>query len=350
MRSLTFKFSHSLRAIASVFLSLCALYTASLVLHSCNATVIDGATLPAQEQIVVSGILVAGQAVRNIEITRTIPPLDTFRVSKTLINDAQVTITVDGRTIPLTLQTPTGRVPLDSSGRPIAGFDVEASKYEAPTLIPEGGKTYTLTINWNGKRATATTLVPLPPDVRAFDPLVWRLDSVTRIVGGMPGMGGGVMPPMGGGMPGPPVTARIQELSTKINLTLQPRENEGYRYTRIGFRDTVRAITLPDALITNATLRLPLSIIEALPLTYSAQFQITANAPFRLQTANTVSVVSVEAMDAAFERYQTSANRNSATSSPLGGNGQNPIWNVSGDGIGIFVGRSLPKVVTLRPK
>jgi hypothetical protein len=343
MHSFSHSLSRSLTTLTIVLLSLCAVFMGSMVLQSCASTVIDGATLPAQEKIVVSGIIVAGQPIRNIEITRTIPPLDTFLVSKTLINDAQVTITVDGRTIPLTLQTPTGRVPLDSSGRPIAGFDVEASKYEAPTLIPEGGKTYTLTINWNGKRATATTLVPLPPDVRAFDPLVWRIDSVTRVVGGMRG---GMM----GGMQGAPTTVRIQELSTQINLTLQPRENEGYRYTRVGFRDTVRSITLPDAIITNATLNLAASSMNTMPLTYSAQFQITANAPFTLQTANTISIVSLEAMDAAFERYQTSANRNTATTSPLGGSGQNPIWNVSGDGIGVFVGRSIPTVVTLRPK
>lgn len=333
------------RRLLGIVLCLCAIGTLSALLQSCNSTVINGATLPADEKIVISGVLVAGQPVRNIEITRTIPPLDTFLVSKTLVKDAQVTLTVDGRTIPLTLQTP-GRVPLDTAGKPIAGFDVEPSKYEAPTLIPEGGKSYLLSVQWNGKEATATALVPLPPTVRSSEPLVWRKDSVTRLVGARPMMGAGGMPPMGGG---PPVTAMVEELSTVINLGLQPRENEGYRYTRIGFRDTVRSITLPDAIITNATLSLPLGITTAFPLKYTAQFQITANSPFVLQTANTVSIVSVEAMDAAFERYQTSANRNSATTSPLGGNGQNPIWNVKGDGIGVFVGRSLPTIVTLRP-
>ncbi len=339
MRSIIF------RPILGIALSICAIGAVAALLQSCNSTVINGATLPAEEKIVISGVLIAGQPVRNIEITRTIPPLDTFLVSKTLVKDAQVTLTVDGRVIPLTLQAP-GRVPLDTAGKPIAGFDVEPSKYEAPTLVPEGGKSYVLTVKWNGKEATVTALVPLPPMVRSSEPLVWRKDSVTRFVGAQPMMGGG-MPPMGGR---PPVTARVEELSTVVNLGLQPRENEGYRYTRIGFRDTVRSITLPDAIITNATLSLPLGIATVFSLKYTAQFQITANSPFVLQTANTVSIVTIEAMDAAFERYQTSANRNSATTSPLGGNGQNPIWNVKGDGIGVFVGRSLPTIVTLRPQ
>ncbi len=342
--------SKTLRSLIAAGISVSALFMASWLLQSCATSVIEGATLPATEKLVISGILTAGQPVRNIEITRTLPPLDTFLVSKTLVKNAEVTLTVDGRAVPLTLQASTGIIPKTAEGLPIAGYDAEASKYEASGLIVESGKSYTLTVNWNGKRATASTFVPETPMVQTSNNLVWRTDSVT-VLPGRPGMGG--MPPAGGrpgGMNMMPALTRVQELSTQINLGLQARPNEGYRYTRVGFRDTVRSVTLPDAVITNATLSLPLSGVADFALGYTARFQITPNAPFRLVTSNTVSIVSVEAMDAAFERYQTSANRNTPTTNAFGGSGQNPIWNVTGDGIGVFVGRSKPASFTVRPK
>ena len=103
---------------------------------------------------------------RDIQIGQTIPPLDTFNVTRTFVTDAEAIISVDGRDYPMRLQESSAPSPSDTIKYspnfpdPLKVQLARNSLYEVPGLIAEAGKTYQLRVRWNGLEASAETFTP----------------------------------------------------------------------------------------------------------------------------------------------------------------------------------------------
>lgn len=110
---------------------------------SCEESVTN-VELPYVEQLVIDCIMESGDLVDSVIISKTLPPLAKWEMEKTIVTDAKVTISDGTKNYELTYQN---------------------NFYNSKDLIAESGKTYTLTVEWKGKKATATTFVPYPIEI-----------------------------------------------------------------------------------------------------------------------------------------------------------------------------------------
>jgi hypothetical protein len=315
----------------------------TLLIYSCTSTVTD-IQLTSTERIVVSGLLIADSPLRNIQISRTLPPLDTFTVDRVFLGDAKASITVDGQTIALRLQaqTPADTLP---NGKPAP----RRSFYEAPGLTVQAGKTYTLRVEWQGKVATAETIVPAAPIVEqsrltfsrtsefTTNASIFLTGDTTRLL------------PRGGMIAVVPATTAV------VTLNVRARSTEMYRVFSFIVRDAQTRDSLGgDAAlgVQNAqsgasassgtvTLRQTISLVRRFP---PANFIL----PARIFPPTASGSVIVQAADSAYYDYVISNARANSGNNPIGAEGINPRWNVKGDGIGLFIGTSQTRL-TVRP-
>jgi hypothetical protein len=70
-----------------------------------------------------------------------------------------------------------------------------------------------------------------------------------------------------------------------------------------------------------------------------------------IPTSNLVMRLTIEARDARITPFVETQSRlyESQQFNPLSSDGRNPQWNVSGNGIGLFIGQSTTTTITLRP-
>lgn len=306
------------------------------ILQSCSTTV-TGVELAHEEKIVVYGSLLAGEAVRNIQITHSVPPLDTFNVERSRIENAQGSITVDGVQYPLRLQERViPRTLLDSVNFNVAN---QPSLYEAVGLTAQAGKTYSLQVSWNGKSATATTRVPEPPTLAAVASVNWRPEPFRYVVNRPRTF---------------PATGIVPSMLASANVPVMARAGEAYRIDSFIARDTLtqRSTTSIIALSTNTLTGANAGAMLQLKADtryYIAGDSIFKPAIFQLSTRSTVTTIRIIAHDTALLDFVGTQSRNNATASPFGSSGQNPLWNVKGDGVGLFIGQSRPSQITVRP-
>ncbi len=330
-------------------LLLASLFLIVQMLVGCSQVITD-ANIPHEERLVINGAVIAGQPIRNIQITHTVAPLDTFMMDKVRIPDADARITVDGREYRLRLQAASDSVGTNS-GRLIAG----PSCYEAPAeLIAESGKTYTLTVNWQGKSATATTYVPYTPVVESIPPLVWRLNITERTFSSGP-------------FGGNPQIYRDTTLVTSVRVPIVSRTGEVYNLQYFSLLDATNPNRAP-LLEYAGYLQPPVSDStgrQFVGASYSNRTDSKGNlliysynpasppssTTFVIPTANLVMRLSIEARDARIIPYLQTQSRlyESQQFNPLSSEGKNPQWNVSGNGIGLFIGQSTTTTITLRP-
>jgi Domain of unknown function (DUF4249) len=307
------------------------------ILQSCSMTV-TGVELAHDEKIVVYASLIAGESVKNIQITHTVPPLDTFNVERSRIENAQGSVTVDGVSYALRLQprvipvTRMDSINYDQANQP--------SLYEAVGLTAQSGKTYTLQVSWNNKQATATTRVPEPPSLATQAPLVvWRPEPF-RYVQARPRTF--------------PATGIVPSILASVAVPVMARNGEAYRIEMFVARDTMTQRSTTSQITLNATNLVNASAGMPLTLKSETRFFVAGDSIFKptifmLSTRTTVSVINVIAHDDALLNFITTQARNSATGSPFGNSGQNPLWNVTGAGIGLFIGQSRSLQLTVRP-
>lgn len=119
-----------------------------LAFYGCEETLTD-IEMPYVEQLVVSGRIEAGQKIKNIMVSKTFPPLSEPNI--VYLSSANVSIESDGEIYPL------------------AYSDIYYFSNE--DLIPEEGKKYKLTVEWNGLKAFAETYIPVTP----------KIDSIRKI-------------------------------------------------------------------------------------------------------------------------------------------------------------------------
>lgn len=129
--------------VKKILLSLLVIIT----LTSCEQTVTN-VELPFKEQLVIKCIMDSGDLVDSVLITRTLPPLEIYDPNKALVKDAKVVI---------------------SDGTNNFELSFANGYYNSSNLIAEFGKTYTLTVEWKGKKATATTFVPNPVEISKIE-------------------------------------------------------------------------------------------------------------------------------------------------------------------------------------
>ncbi|MEY3385707.1 MAG: hypothetical protein RIR53_518 [Bacteroidota bacterium] len=77
-----------------------------LLLAACALIIMSGCEDPVPtdyvEEIMLEGILLAGEPLADIRIQRTLPVTDTFRFEQAILNDAKIVVTADGVDIPMT--------------------------------------------------------------------------------------------------------------------------------------------------------------------------------------------------------------------------------------------------------
>lgn len=288
----------------------------TMFLNSCFSSVTD-AVLPYEEKIVVSGILSAGDTIKNIHISRTLPPLDTFLLEKVYLPDAKAFITVDGITHPMKLQE---YLPKDSL---TVKYGNIRSLYCVPNLVATAGKKYALRVEWYGKIAEAETFVPEKPIVSSAKVIPLEENKLQIFING---------------------ALLYRSTFAALEVTLPARPQEAYGIFRIFV--TRENDTNWQDYIFFYTERIPTQMFHARNANAGViQFAERANYAFPL-SPQSVMIGGLVAYDGAMYDYlQTQENNsNSPISSSLiyGSNTNNPQWNVRKDGIGVFVGRSEP--------
>jgi hypothetical protein len=273
-------------------------------LTSCITQVTTPIELDFNENLVIQGYAVAGEPIRDIQISRTVPPLDTFRLENAFVGDAEASITVDNRTIPLRLQAPNAN---DTSRARNAARSLYAP---AEPLVAQSGKTYRLAVRWKGKTAQAVTTVPQPPVVQ---------EPQLRVI----------MQPRG----------RTMATVATLTLAVQPKEREAYRIGRLLAVDTVntKQFEAYNAFKSNFDgTEIPTTLTDLVRLRVDATILL----PFP-SISSIAAQVRVEALDKAYFLFAQTQGRSRAGAQNT--SGLNPLGNVEG-GLGVFIGMAITEM------
>lgn len=262
----------------SLHTSLAFLFWTCLVLGAagCTSVVDDPGTLPYHEKLVVRGVLQADSTLDTISVTRTLPPLDDYSREKAAVHGALVVVYHNG--VHDTLR------------------DHGKGRYFAPNITIQSGTTYELTVEWNGKRAYATTIVPFPPIIQSV-----RKETSQ---------------------------SSHSFYNTVLVAAVTPRPNEVYGATSEHRTPPPNAYTYRNYTIDEVK--------------YSSDTTKNGTVSVRADRAtwyqeNGTDVIQVHAYDPAFYAYFRSA-YDSDDDSPFNRAGSQKKWNIYGDGIGMFIG------------
>jgi hypothetical protein len=332
---------------ARVFMLFGAICAFLSVITSCGPSEVVGLDVPHDERLVINGFLEEGTAVKNIMVIKTLDITDTSNMRKARITDAEVSITSDGQTFPLSLQPDNqifgGNVP---NGINLAE---QPTYYQAAQLVPQAGKTYVLNVRYQGKTATATTVIPAKPSVIPMSSsFTTRPDSVIYFFGGDVG----------------PILKYILKGDVSVQFaaqngafigTIEPTQvNTGVpdsnaRMISVPISSQQQIITAPIAeniALANSITKMKLSFWFWLPSRYTEfpkERELLAKAAPRVQ-------LHIAAFDAPYQNFlQTQTRGSTADAGILGPSGLNPAWNVKGAGIGLFIGRSAPMTLNILP-
>lgn len=297
------------------------LYSCCLALTLCGLlgceSIVTDASLQYSEKIVISGVLTAGDSLKNIHISRTVAPLDTFSTEKIYVGDAVASITVDGKPYPLELQS---LADIDSL---YIQNGLVRSLYRVPNLVVEAGKRYALRVEWRGKVATAETFVPEPIEIISAR-LVPKevVETVLYMSGGL---------------------SQTRTTYASVEVTLRPRPNETYGIAKY---ETYQYEILPSVFRYRFGQNVPgVTVLGTSAQNGSLLLQKTTDYGYPLHNRYRL-YVGCFSFDAAAQSYFRSLRADmpfgtgTLPSILYGEPGRNPEWNIRGDGIGLFVGRS----------
>lgn len=348
----------------SLCLIACAVFLVN-VLSSCTQAVTN-IELPFDEKILIEGVLVAGKPLENISITKTYPALTTLGSISTLyLPDAEVTLRIDGQSYKPQVRLDSLRYlpPGSYSGQPPYRY-IATPKYSFPQLTATAGKTYELTVTWKGKTAVGKATVPLATNLGmpTVSSTSIALDSV----------------PNGGQFVNGRFVPTYQQ-AARLNVSLAATMQSGFTY-RLSFYspDTVSFFRnvgdrfqsfTPNFVYAESNWRaLPDGITEdRAGITLSSRVLPSQTMIFPSSGPPTSTVQSISelfthlkklrffavltATEAAYGKWNETRFLGFSYGSgfPFSGSGsQNPTWNITGDGMGIFVGaqsREIPFVL-----
>lgn len=284
----------------------------ALALSSCITTLTEPLSLSYSEKLVIRGVLQAGKPICDIAITKSLPALSDLSDSATAIRYAVGTLSVNGRDYPLRLQ------PGSVSGATSNSLLLYAAYSADTVLVAASGSTYTLTVQWQGKTAQAQTSVPPAPVLlsgRLIRQELVSLTSATYIPGTQP------------------VTTTQRDTLFAAEVDVQTLPRIAYR-TALDIRD-VRGNALTqgyegELVFTANDETVNRAIVSGL---LPSQTRIFA------RTMSVAYTATVYAFDKAYYDYALTRSRGQQTSNLFGGtSGENVVWNVKGDGIGLFIG------------
>lgn len=263
---------------------LLALLAAGCVVAAGCETLADPDGLPYVERLVIDGVAVADTTVHNIRISRTLPINAAYSREATYVADAIGTIT-----------TPDGSFPLVYTGEGL---------YDAPGAIPRPGQPCRIDVQWHGKRASASIRMPLKPEVSSIDSRVvdsYGGDSTNQVRGFFA------------------ATVARTYPDAVYRLTIEySRDGERYRSNGGGY--STWWLRAPRDTTPNGTLTV-LDYSTELPLRDSLRWRAVVSAYNR-------------------ELYVLAATINERHDDGPFSSTRSAEWNVTGDGIGLFVGRS----------
>jgi Domain of unknown function (DUF4249) len=350
----------------------------SVVLAGCIQDVTDPVELPYEEKIVVQGFLEAGQPLNNIVISRTLPPLDSAIEERFYIADADVRVTVDGReykaeNIPrrvasrLRYSSVTQVGTSTYVGGTVDTIFIDRPYFVVPNLTVESGKTYSLRVTWNGKKATAETRIPT-----AIQPVAGSLrlreenDTTTQTFSGRTYTYINTSIRAEALLPVRTDECYIMKLRA-TDTTINPVRDDRGQYTGAWRLDTITilgrygtalyqpysdAAKIPVIVVPPgySSPTLSLSVAERTGRTLSGLQTSGSPTPGDVRRSSVRFFVKFFAFDAPYYNYITTLYRNSleATNPLSSGNGQSPLWNVKGDGIGVFIGLSSREIEVKR--
>jgi hypothetical protein len=347
----------------SASLLILAAFAVAFMSASCATIVSDPGELPYDEKIVVEAFLQAGTPLNNVAVSRTVPPLTKVaEYSQFFITDADVEITVDGRSYKATPR-------IDSLRQTsITGFNTQTSSYITQTstsayrsvygvagLVVQAGKTYTLTVRWRGKTATAQTRIPAVPVLQDSLRCVAKFDTVTQVYAGR--------------------TSRLVQISYQLASTVMASPQEVYQVwmyatavdTSRGQRTLISLSAYnelgPTSRSDNSSIvlfRLPpenASQQALQPLAMTRQSRSISGYGIGGQYRPPYSFYSeprgygvVQAFDVPYYDFTQTLSRNQQFSNgPFSTGGANARWNVTGDGIGAFIGMAVREVPLALP-
>ncbi len=330
-----------------VFMLFGVVCTLLSLITGCGPSEVIGLDVPHDERLVINGFLEEGVAVKNIMVIKTLDITDTSNMRKARITDAEVSITTDGQTFPLSLQPDNqifgGNVP---NGVNLAE---QPTYYQAPQLVPQAGKTYVLNVRYQGKTATATTVIPAKPSIVAMSAsFTTKPDSVIYFFGGDTG-------PQSKSIVKGEISAQFAAQNGAFIGSIEPTQvhtgvlDSMSRMITVPISSQQQRITAPIAeniVVTNNLTRMKLSFWYWLPSDYK-EFPKEREL---LQKANPRAQLQIVSFDASYQKFlQTQTRGSTADAGILGPSGLNPAWNVKGAGIGLFIGRSGTVSVEVRP-
>lgn len=263
-----------------------------LLFSSCEQIVpADG--LPYADHIVVRGMLIAGEPLDSISVTHTLPLTASYDRTDAAIPSATVTVSVDGQSIPLTY-----------IGNGYFG--------DPKGTVVQSGKSYSIDVRWNGMHAAASTTVPEPPVVDSS----FLGDRQVRYYsyGGYP-----------------------PDSSVYYPLLIGVRANPNDSYALVS--DSMNVYFADHHVDEQTDGRSYLEPAIAPPDSARAWLDFS----FGGGILSTVDSVQMTATLASFDRAYYEFWRTYdeyQDNSPFGNTGKNAKWNVSGDGIGIFIGEA----------
>ncbi len=245
--------------------------------------------LPYDDRIVIRGVLQAGDTVRTLYVAHTLPyqensySLDSYPAAKEpaeWVKDASVVITCDGIQYALHYKAD--------------------GNYANDSLFVRTGKTYSLRVEWNGKKVEAQTVIPAEPIID---------------------------------------TAYIAS-SIFVSRSYEHFTEEYYEYTfRGGIRYTNNRVfgvtfALKYGSLSPDTYVFSYGAYETNTTSGAANFEAQSK---YYKDRNESFIFAVQSFDESYYAYYNSAENKLNTTT----GGYTPVaWNVTGDGIGMFIGAS----------
>lgn len=268
-----------------VMLALIALL-GGFVFTACEDTVAPD-DIPYVERMVVYGVITAGKPADSIRFSRTLPLNTLYQPADGELTDVVAAIESGGKSYPLR-----------HIGR---GF------YNAEGLIPEAGERYTLRGTWKGLSVHASTSMPLPP----------ALDSVVMVEG---------------------ENSQMDIATLEIWAYVRPKKGAAYSIT-YDLTDTVNHIRyrmLHNYVYDLWNWRDTTTSGQVVAKTFDSFLTFGSRNIF----AGTVTLLAWD--EPYYDYFRTYY---FGDSDDLFGGGQRTVnWNIEGDGIGLFIGRSETEV------
>ncbi len=268
-----------------IILSIAAIF----IFTSCEQVV--DVELPYVEQLAVRGIIEEGEPITDLYISKTLHPLENYDYmdeSNYYVSDAQVSLEVNGEVFQ-------------------CNYNKE-SKYECPGYIPKAGDKIKLNAKWNSKEVTAETVIPDSIDVVKYEYDIYKT----------------------------PYDDDGENL--RIYAYLKPQDGYAYagtwKYNQDNYDYASYRYPLVRSTLTNSEGLIKVKCFD------ESNWIINFGEFKDWNELLEYIEIKIIIYDEAVYDFYTNSDDYYDDDFLFGSSGQNPDWNVEGDGFGIFVGKN----------